>query len=291
IINTIQAQQKALDDALVAPTNHLEFGKCNMRLKTDIKPKEATFQVVLDALALTLFYQAFLITAEVPAIYIHEKTQVYDVILPQHLTNQAMLESIAYQTYYAYKTDPASKGSKLKSSAKVAKTDKKKHLVTMPKTKGLSVLSEVALTKAEQIKLATKRSKTQFYSSHASGSGDGVDTQSKVPDEQQQKVSGTNERTGVRPEVSDVPKYDSKSDEESWKFSQDEEDADEEKDVNDDSEETESDNDRDNLTHPNLSTYKADDQEKEEEKVDDEEVSSDQRVSTPPEYELTEEEE
>ncbi|GJZ84054.1 hypothetical protein Tco_0649227 [Tanacetum coccineum] len=161
----------------------------------------------------------------------------------------------------------------------------------MPKTKGLAVLSEVALTKAEQIKLATKRSKTQFYSSHASGSGDGVDTQSKVPDEQQQKVSGTNERTGVRPEVPDVPKYNSESHAESWKFSQDDEDADEETDVNDDSEETESDNDGDNLTHPNLSTYKADDQEKEEEKVDDEEVSSDQRVSTPPEYELTKEEE
>ncbi|GJY54134.1 hypothetical protein Tco_0445798 [Tanacetum coccineum] len=35
---------KALDDALVAPADSLEFGKCNMRLKTDIKPKEATFQ-------------------------------------------------------------------------------------------------------------------------------------------------------------------------------------------------------------------------------------------------------
>ncbi|GKA38482.1 hypothetical protein Tco_0731033 [Tanacetum coccineum] len=44
-INTTQAQQKALDDALVAPVDHLEFMKCNMRLKTDIKPKEATFQI------------------------------------------------------------------------------------------------------------------------------------------------------------------------------------------------------------------------------------------------------
>ncbi|GJZ65226.1 retrovirus-related pol polyprotein from transposon TNT 1-94 [Tanacetum coccineum] len=67
-INTTQAQHKALDDALVAHADHLEFGKCNMRLKTDIKPKEATFQVMLDALALTPFYQAFLITIEVPAI-------------------------------------------------------------------------------------------------------------------------------------------------------------------------------------------------------------------------------
>nr|GEU36966.1 putative ribonuclease H-like domain-containing protein [Tanacetum cinerariifolium] len=63
---------KSLDDALVAPADRLEFGKCNMRLKTDIKPKEATFQVVLDALALTPFYRAFLITANVPSIYMHE---------------------------------------------------------------------------------------------------------------------------------------------------------------------------------------------------------------------------
>ncbi|GKB25913.1 hypothetical protein Tco_0865314 [Tanacetum coccineum] len=43
-----------------------------MRLKTDIKPKEATFQVVLDILAFTPFYRAFLITTDVPGIYIHE---------------------------------------------------------------------------------------------------------------------------------------------------------------------------------------------------------------------------
>ncbi|GJV09420.1 hypothetical protein Tco_1347076 [Tanacetum coccineum] len=450
-MNTTQAQQKALDDALVDPADRLEFGKCNMRLKTSIKPKEATFQVVMDALTLTPFYQAFLITAEVPAKYMqelwatifpkvlrqrfeepppehdilsflrdlghsgdihyitdvsidylhqpwrafatiinkclsgkdtayekihflfqvenkdtkktnkmlyprftkviidyfmskdqsisrrnkmfwhtarddtmftsmrcvsrHEKSQVYCAILPQHLTNQAMSESIAYQTYYAYasgekapkekyvrkkaesdtspknKTAPASKDSRLKSSAKVSKTDKKKQPATMPKTQGLAIVFEVALTKAEQIKLATKKSKTQFHSSYASGSGDGVDTQSKVHDEQQQKVSSINKGAGVRPEVPDVPKYDSESDEESWTYCQDEEDADEESNVNDDNEETESDNDGDDLTHPNLSTYKVDDKEEEEEKADGEEMSSDQSVSTPPEYELNEEEE
>ncbi|GJY47607.1 retrovirus-related pol polyprotein from transposon TNT 1-94 [Tanacetum coccineum] len=71
-INTTQAQQKALDDALVSPADRLEFGKCNIRLKTDIKPKEATFKVVLDALTLTPFYHAFLITTDVPAIYMQE---------------------------------------------------------------------------------------------------------------------------------------------------------------------------------------------------------------------------
>nr|GEV44466.1 hypothetical protein [Tanacetum cinerariifolium] len=402
-MNTTQAQQKALDDAFVAPADRLEFEKGNMRLKTDIKPKEATFQVALYALALTSFYQAFLITVKIfPKIprqqledlpleheilsfirdlrhtgdihYLtdienketkktnkmlyprftkviidyfmirdpsrkrrnkifwhtardnimfttmrcisrHEQTQVYGVILPHHLTSQAMLESEAYKTYYAYasgekypkpkyvqkkadsdtspkkKPAQATKGTKLKSLAKVVVSDKKKQLAKMPKTKGIVILSEVALTKAEQLMLATKRSKTQFHGSHASGSCNGVDTQSKVLDEQQQKVSGTNEGDGVRPEALDVPQYNLESDEESWTFSQGEEDADEETDLNDDSEETESDNDEDDLTHPNLSTYKVDDEEEEEEEEEtyDEEMSSDQRVSTPPEYELTKE--
>ncbi|GJW34494.1 hypothetical protein Tco_0054526 [Tanacetum coccineum] len=71
-MNTTQAQQKALGDALVALTDRIEFRKCNMRLKTDINLKEATFQVVLDAFTLTPFYRAFLITADVPAIYMQE---------------------------------------------------------------------------------------------------------------------------------------------------------------------------------------------------------------------------
>nr|GEV36225.1 putative reverse transcriptase domain-containing protein [Tanacetum cinerariifolium] len=54
----------------VVTHDHLEFRKCNMRLHTNIKPKEATSQVVLDALTLTSFYQAFMIITEVPAIYI-----------------------------------------------------------------------------------------------------------------------------------------------------------------------------------------------------------------------------
>ncbi|GJV42869.1 hypothetical protein Tco_1427405 [Tanacetum coccineum] len=37
-----------------------------------MKPKESTYQVVLDALALSTCYPAFLITAEVPVIYMHQ---------------------------------------------------------------------------------------------------------------------------------------------------------------------------------------------------------------------------
>nr|GEX64472.1 hypothetical protein [Tanacetum cinerariifolium] len=233
-----------------------------MRLHTDIKPKEATFQVVMGALALTLFYQAFLITADVATInmqefwatvsihkssirfrinkkkfsldveifrvilqfcpkiprqelktfhwnkifylsseilgtvetslisLIHEKTQVYGSILRKELTNQAML---GYKTYYAFalgektpkpkcvrkKADSdtfpkqklvhATKGNKIKNKAKVAKSNKKKQPSKKRKAKRLDVLSEVALTEVEQLKLATKRSKKDFHISHCSG--------------------------------------------------------------------------------------------------------------------------
>nr|GEU59270.1 hypothetical protein [Tanacetum cinerariifolium] len=251
-------------------------------------PLRATFQVVLDALALTPFYQAFLITAKIcPKVLGQrfEKPSLEHDIL-SFLRDLGHSRDIHYNTNVSvdYPHQPwraivtiinkclSGKDTALKSSAKVAKIDKKKQLAMMPKTKGLAVVTKVALTKVDQIKLAIKRRKKDFHMSHASGSGDRVDTQSKVLDEQQQKVFGTNKGTGVRPEVPNVPKYDSESDEECYTFSQDEDDADEETDVNDDSKETES------------------EEEEEEEKADDEEVSSGQRVSTPPEYKLTEEE-
>ncbi|GKC76860.1 hypothetical protein Tco_1127634 [Tanacetum coccineum] len=65
-------QQQALDNALVPREQRLTIGSCNYRLSTTFKPKEPTFQVALDVLSLTPFYPAFLITASVPAVYMHE---------------------------------------------------------------------------------------------------------------------------------------------------------------------------------------------------------------------------
>ncbi|GJV05183.1 hypothetical protein Tco_1338752 [Tanacetum coccineum] len=458
-MNTTKEQQKELDDALVAPENRLNIGKIDLRLSSNLKSKEPTLQVVLDALKLTLFYNAFEISADVPEIYMqedmlkicprlpgqkfkeppleedilslirdlgytgeikflsdvnvnhmhqlwrsfaaiinkclsgkttslknlvfqvenknskknrdmyyprftkvmvdyfmakdqaiprrnkmfwhyarddfmfttirfiskHNDTQEYGAILPQHLTNQAMLESEAFKTYRAYATGekaPKSKATKKKTDSesspktKPSQASKGKRIKTSAKgdkptskSKGLIVLSEVSFLEAEQMKLVTKRSLKEFYISHASVSGDGVKILSKVPNEQQQIESGTNEGAGDKPEVPDVPKYISESEEESWTFSQGEdEEEDEEHDSDDDNDDshdeddvkehdiqrTESDDSGNDFVHSNLSTYKADEeeQEKEEEKVeDDDEVISDQKVSTPPDYELTKEDE
>nr|GEV17142.1 uncharacterized mitochondrial protein AtMg00810-like [Tanacetum cinerariifolium] len=72
IMDTTRAQQKALDDELVAPANRLKIGKCNLRLSSNLNSNEPTLQVVLDALKLTSFYKAFEITADVLEIYMQE---------------------------------------------------------------------------------------------------------------------------------------------------------------------------------------------------------------------------
>ncbi|GJV34011.1 hypothetical protein Tco_1394411 [Tanacetum coccineum] len=225
----------------------------------------------------------------------HQDTQIYSVSLPQHLTNQAMLESEAYKTYHAYATGEktpkpkkkkadsesspkekiaqASKGKRLKTSSTTAQYTKKKQPTTKSKAKGLTVLSEVALTQDKQMKLATKRSQIQTHSSHASGSDEGA---------------------GDKPEVPDVLDYNSDSEEESWTFSDgdDDDDVNEESDTHDDSNENESDDEGDDFVHPNLSTYTPDDQDEEEnvedkEKAEGDEDMSDQRVHTPPDYQLS----
>ncbi|GKA18510.1 ribonuclease H-like domain-containing protein [Tanacetum coccineum] len=154
---TTKAQQIELDNALVAFKNCRFIGKCDMRINPGMKPKEPTYQVVLDALALTTCYPAFLITAEVPVIYMHQfwatvmgkefdepptkeealsficelchsreirdvDNQVYGAILPQAMTNQALLDSVAYKTYYAIASGaelPMSRKSQNKSDSTI----------------------------------------------------------------------------------------------------------------------------------------------------------------------------
>ncbi|GKE18627.1 hypothetical protein Tco_1426204, partial [Tanacetum coccineum] len=171
---------------------------------------------------------------------------------------------------------------------------KKKQPTITSKEKGLNVLSEVALSEAEHIKLATKRSLIQTHSSHASG-------------------SGVDEGTGVIPGVPDVPAYNSDDEQISWKSSdeddddevhmsedddnQNDDDADNEDDDNqnnddadneddddqnddnadnegdddqdDDNEQTESDNDNDDLVHPKLSTFDENERQDEEDKEEE----------------------
>ncbi|GJY14692.1 hypothetical protein Tco_0385114 [Tanacetum coccineum] len=205
----------------------------------------------------------------------HEDTQLYGAIFPDELTNEAIKDFESCKEYYAIasgaeppkikesvkkkqtgsdktKTSPTAKGKRLKTSAKAAKPAKKKQPTKISKAKGVTVLSEVALTEAEQMELATKRSLIQTHSSHASG-------------------SGTDEGTGDIPGVPDVPTYAFDDEQISWKSSEEE----------DDDEQTDSDNDGDDFVHPKFSTH---------DEEDIQEEGSDLRVHTPSHYESTNDE-
>nr|GEU38180.1 hypothetical protein [Tanacetum cinerariifolium] len=71
-MTSIAAQQTKLDLELVPKENRLNIGKCNERIPRGLKPKKETFQVVLDTLALTPCYPVFVITADVPEVYMHQ---------------------------------------------------------------------------------------------------------------------------------------------------------------------------------------------------------------------------
>nr|GEV55004.1 hypothetical protein [Tanacetum cinerariifolium] len=65
-------QQVALDEALVPSAQRLRIGRSNFRLPSDIQSKEPTLQVVYDVLRNSPFFKAFLVTADVPKIYMQE---------------------------------------------------------------------------------------------------------------------------------------------------------------------------------------------------------------------------
>nr|GFA24196.1 Gag-Pol polyprotein [Tanacetum cinerariifolium] len=65
-------QQTAMDEALVSHAQRLRIGRSNFRLLLDIKSKESTLQLVYDILRICPFFKAFLVTADVPEIYMQE---------------------------------------------------------------------------------------------------------------------------------------------------------------------------------------------------------------------------
>nr|GEU78469.1 reverse transcriptase domain-containing protein [Tanacetum cinerariifolium] len=80
-MTSITAQQTKLDLELVPKENRLDIGKCNGRIPHGLKLKKETFQVVLDVFALTPCYPAFVITVDVPEVYMHQiKDQDFDAL-------------------------------------------------------------------------------------------------------------------------------------------------------------------------------------------------------------------
>nr|GEV93951.1 hypothetical protein [Tanacetum cinerariifolium] len=146
--------------------------------------------------------------------------QQYGALIPDDMINQDIKDSQAYKTYYDFATgkvppkkarkykkvaSPSRKLSPVKEAEPVNKTKRKKAPAKADRSKGIEILSDIALSEAAQLKEATKRSKKDFHISQASGS---------------------DERTGTNPGVRDVPTYDSESENELWGDSEDDDDDD-----------------------------------------------------------------
>ncbi|GJZ11693.1 hypothetical protein Tco_0546452 [Tanacetum coccineum] len=133
---------------------------------------------------------------------------------------------------------------------------KKKTPAKVDRGKGMDLLSDVALLGASQLKKTLKKIKLETYKLHASGSYEGVGSLPKVPDEQEDKTTCTNEGT----DSGDDDDNDDNSDEVTKDDDEDdiESDADDDKEASN-SEKTTSDEDK------NLNLNQNDDEEEEHE--------------------------
>nr|GEV68629.1 hypothetical protein [Tanacetum cinerariifolium] len=419
-MNPIATQQATLDNALVPPEKRLKNERCNARTAFGKPQRGETYQVTLEALKLAPCYLAFVITAEVLEICMHQfcttikkkfrvdtelwedfmyqadnnqfskerahalsrftiinhfiskyktitmrnriklyrlcddsllgtlkfvsKTQDYQqygALIPDDMINKDIKDSEAYKTYYNFATKkvpsrkaqkykkvdllsrklspvkeakPVKKGKRVKRPAKKSTTaptasvvirdtpgvsvSKKKAPAKADRSKAIEKLFDVALSKAAQLKEATKKSKKDFHISQASGLGDGTNFESWVPDEQQRKIFGTDEGTGTKPGIPDVPTYDSESENEPWGDSEDDNDDDSDDDSKgdddkadsnddgnsdaDDNEKTDSDVGDEN---PSFTLKDYDEEEHDKEKCDEEMTDADQNVPQENSYE------
>nr|GEW14829.1 hypothetical protein [Tanacetum cinerariifolium] len=71
-MDTTIEQRVAMDEALVHSAQRLRIGRSNFRLLSDIQSKESTLQLVYDVLRRCPFFKAFLVTTDMPEIYMQE---------------------------------------------------------------------------------------------------------------------------------------------------------------------------------------------------------------------------
>ncbi|GKB68427.1 hypothetical protein Tco_0929839 [Tanacetum coccineum] len=172
---------------------------------------------------------------------------------------------------------------------------KKKVATKADRGKGIELLSDAALLEDAQLKKALEKIMQETHKLQASGSSEGADFESKVLDESKAKPSGIDEGTSIKPGVPDVPTYESKSENESWGDSQDDESNDDDDDndgVNKDGDNK--DNDGDSDAHDSERTDLDSDEEvnpnlnlKDDE---EEETQDDEYIHTPDYYVPTDEE-
>ncbi|GKA65045.1 hypothetical protein Tco_0764752 [Tanacetum coccineum] len=71
-MNQQEIHQDARDETLVPSADRVKISNTNMRIDPSQTQKEETYQVILDIIKNSTCYNAFLITADVPEIYIQQ---------------------------------------------------------------------------------------------------------------------------------------------------------------------------------------------------------------------------
>nr|GEU37682.1 hypothetical protein [Tanacetum cinerariifolium] len=131
--------------------------------------------------------------------------QIYGAVIPNEMINQNIKDSKAYNTYLDFATGKATPKEVYESCFTLKETisylrrrtcreaQKKKASTKVDRGKGMDLLSEATLLKDAQLKKTLKKSKLETHKLHASGSGDGVGSQPKVPDESEDKTTDSDD--------------------------------------------------------------------------------------------------
>ncbi|GJW32452.1 hypothetical protein Tco_0052484 [Tanacetum coccineum] len=295
----ITAQQTKLDLELVPKEKILVIRKCNGRLNPGKIQREPTFQDVLDALALTPCYSAFLITADVLEVYMH---QFWDSVYK-------------HDTFFRFKMD---KRKRFKLNMEIFRdifkiclrvqgldfdalpTDEgiASFLRDIGYTKEINSLNDVIITGLDKLRL----SKAQIlrFKKPASPQLSTVLVSSEEPTKKSKRVKRSAKKSTKAPtrgvvirETPEMPLSKKKekvdvargNDKDDINKEQDSsgEDSDQENDINDDKTQSDNENESDSEheTDENESGSESDQDENEEDIGDDEEEVKDKLVKTP----------
>nr|GEW22145.1 retrovirus-related Pol polyprotein from transposon TNT 1-94 [Tanacetum cinerariifolium] len=279
-------QQVALDKALVHQASRLRIGKSNFRLRSDLKSKESTLQVVYDVLKLTPFYKAFLVTADVLEIYMQEFWATATV---EHKdakkSNEMYYPRFTKVIVNFFMTKDQSILRRNKANWHFSRDD---HMFTMIKliSRHQNIQQYGVILPIELTNEAIRNSESyKEYYAIASGSeppktkesvrkkqsssdttmpppiakGKRLKTSAKMKLDTKQSLAqthishvnglGIDEGTGIIPGVLDVPTYKSDDEEISWKSSEDNDD--DEVNMNDDDDQTNNDDDDEKIDSNN----------------------------------------
>ncbi|GJX95889.1 hypothetical protein Tco_0351687 [Tanacetum coccineum] len=126
-------------------------------------------------------------------IFKSDEYQVYGALLPKGITNQQIRDSPAYNTYLAFATRAAT-AKKARKFKKLASPSKKKALVSKKnaptkakRSKGIELLSDVALLEKAQLKKAIKRRKQETNIHQADNDDDNDDDDDQQSDDERTK--------------------------------------------------------------------------------------------------------